>query len=179
MPMFFTYAILFLSIWGGGFFGPFFLLIRYIANRYSRGLVIELDMPKRFNGEIVLFENNIPRNIMNFKLLKNYQKNQLEDVEFNNRYSIYTTNQIEARYVLTAAFIERLKNIKLKFRANSIRLQFKNNKIVIFLGVDKDLFKMAEDKGDTDINTFNELSEEIYSVLSLIDELKLNIKTGL
>ena len=38
---------------------------------------------------------------------------------------------------------------------------------------------MGESNRDTDMMTFNILFEEIYSILLLIDELKLNVKTGL
>jgi hypothetical protein len=38
---------------------------------------------------------------------------------------------------------------------------------------------MVKSGQKTDMKTFDVLFEEIYSVLSLVDELKLNVKTGL
>ena len=135
-------------------------------------------MPKNFEGETVIFENSPSNFVVNKAKLKNFTRTELEDVEFNKKYLTYTTNQIEARYILTTAFIERLKNIKFAFNAKYLRMLFRNNRITIFAEVHKDLFSMVKD-GKTDKKVFDELFEEMYSVLSLVDELKLNVKTGL
>lgn len=175
----FYYMGLFLLVWGMGFFTIPIMIIVYLMNKDNRGLIIEIDMPKNFEGETVLFENALTNLIVNKKALRKFERTSLEDTEFNKKYFIYTTNQIEARYVLTTAFVERLKNIKFKFAASYLRMRFKNNRITIFASVHKDLFKMAKRGEKTDMRTFDVLFEEIHSVLSLVDELKLNVRTGL
>ena len=80
---------------------------------------------------------------------------------------------------MTTAFIERFLNIKTSFKAQYIRAEFKDSKLYIILGVDKDLFAMGNISKKTTGQTFVELFEEMYSVLSLVDELKLNQKIGL
>lgn len=168
------FLIIFLSV----YFIPILYLIYNLINKCNRGLVIEIDMPKNFEGETVIFENSPSNFVVNKSKLKKFERTELEDVEFNKKYLTYTTNQIEARYILTTAFIERLKNIKFAFKAKYLRMLFRNNRITIFAEVYKDLFSMVKD-GKTDKKVFDELFEEMYSVLSLVDELKLNIKTGL
>ena len=177
--LFFGYISFFLLVWGMGFFAPLIMLAVYFKNKNNRGLIVEIDMPKNFKGETVLFENALTNLSVDKKALKMFEKTQLEDTEFNKKYSIYTNNQIEARYVLTTAFIEHLKNIKFRFEARYLRMRFKNNRITIFASVNKDLFQMVKSGQKTDMKTFDVLFEEIYSVLSLVDELKLNVKTGL
>ena len=103
----------------------------------------------------------------------------LEDVKFSALYNIYSTDQIEARYLLTTAFMERFLNIKTAFKAEYIRAEFFRNKLILVIGVNKDFFAMGSISKKTTGKTFVELFEELYSVLSLIDELKLNQKTGL
>lgn len=173
-----SYFIFFISVWSLGFFSPLIYLVGYLLNKNSRGLIIEIAMPKSFEGETVIFENSPSNFVVNRTKLKNFSRTELEDVEFNNKYLTYTTNQVEARYILTTAFIERLKDIKFAFNAKYLRMLFRNNSITIFAEVNKDLFLMVKDD-KVDKEVFDKLFEEIYSVLSLVDELKLNIKTGL
>ena len=93
--------------------------------------------------------------------------------------SVNSTDQIEARYLLTTAFIERFLNIKTAFKAKYIRAEFSDEKLTLLIGTEKDLFSMGNLSQKIAFDTFAELFEELYSVLELIDTLKLNQKTGL
>jgi len=94
-------------------------------------------------------------------------------VIFSKAYSIYSTNQIEARYILTPVFMERLKNIAFAFEARYLRMSFQNNKLVLLASTDKDLFLMGNAFKDSNKQTFDTLFDEVCSVLNLVDELKL------
>ena len=177
--LFSIYGILFMITWFLGFFSIPILAGIFLINKNSRGLVIEIDMPKNFTGDTVIFERAFSNIFVEKNKLKVFTKTELEDIEFNKKYSLYTTDQIEARYVLTTGFMEALKNIRFKFNSDYMRLRFKDNRITIFTSVRKDLFVMGKREKFTDLNVFNELFEELYSVLSLVEELKLDIKTGL
>ena len=178
--LFIIYIIAFIATWCMGFFSPIIMLFKYLSNKNNRGLIVEIDMPKNFEGTTVIYEKAKTNKTVDKKALtKGFSKTEFEDIEFNKLYSTYTTNQVEARYVLTTSVIERLKNIKFKFSANYLRFIFKNNKITIFISSSSDLFQMAKRNKKTDLTVFNNMFEEIYSVLSLIEELKLNSKTGL
>ena len=64
-------------------------------------------------------------------------------------------------------------------KAKYIRAEFSNDKLTLLIGTDKDLFSMGKLSEKIAFNTFVQLFEELYSVLELIDTLKLNQKTGL
>lgn len=164
---------------------PALLLLGIIAVIFAictyvpfRGVFVEFDMNKNFEGHTFLYENApTSRGILyNHAAFENVQ---LEDVDFCNRYKIFSDNQIEARIVLTPAFIERFKNIKTAFKAKYMRAAFKDKKITIAVNAGKDLFAMANFSKDTNAETFVELFNEILSVLQMIDALKLNQKIGL
>ena len=164
---------------------PALLLLGIIAVIFAictyvpfRGVFVEFDMNKNFEGHTFLYENApTGRGILyNHAAFENVQ---LEDVDFCNRYKIFSDNQIEARVVLTPAFIERFKNIKTAFKAKYMRAAFKDKKITIAVNAGKDLFAMANFTKDTNAETFVELFNEILSVLQMIDALKLNQKIGL
>ena len=143
-----------------------------------RGVIVEFAMNKNFEGQTIILDNsNDGRKVFIDK--KKYCKVELEDVEFMKNYTVYSTSQIEARYLITTAFIDRLKNIKTKFKTKYIRVAFKDNKIVIALHTDRDMFKMADMTADSGKQTFMALFEEIVSVLDFINQLKLNKKLGL
>lgn len=142
-----------------------------------KGVVVELAMNKNFDTHTFILDNNSLKSKLRLPV-KDYEIVKLEDPEFAEEYTVYSQNQIEARYILTTAFIERLKNIKKIFKAKYVRVAFKDNKIYLAINMNRDMFKMA---GIKDINkeTFIQLYEEICSILDLIDVLKLNKKLGL
>ncbi len=167
-------TVLLLILFPAGLIGLYFIITGSM-----RCLVVELDMNKNFNGNTCVYEKGLTNKKLKFKKRPNLQSVHLEDTKFNSLYNVESTDQIEARYLLTTAFIERYLNIKTAFKAQYIRAEFKNNKLYLILGVNKDLFAMGNISKKTTAKTFVELFEEIYSVLSLVDVLKLNQNIGL
>jgi len=152
----------------------FYYIIKYfLVSGKFKGVMIELDMPKSFSGHTFVYENAISAQALRNTSKEGYQKVQLEDVDFSKRYTIYSTDQTEARYVLTPAFMERLKNISFAFDAKYLRMSFQNNKMILLASTDKDLFVMGNPFKDSDKTTFDTLFNEVYSVFCLVDELKL------
>lgn len=108
------------------------------------------------------------------------QRVHLEDIEFEKQFNVYSNDQIESRYVLTTAFMERFKNLEFVFKASKIEASIKEQGILIGLSVSRDLFKVAKlHRPICDYQQFKQMAEEFASVLELIDELKLNQNIGL
>lgn len=160
----------------------FFILPLIVVNiiRYQpfKGLIIEIQMNKNFEGHTFFLEKSIsakkiPVNSSVFKEVK------LEMSEFSKNYTAYSDNQVEARYLLTTAFMERICNLNLAFNAKFVRGAFKNNKLTLAIDCGKDMFAMGSNFKKSDEKTFMQLYDEMVSVLQIIDELKLNERTGL
>ena len=151
---------------------------KYFTSKQFKGLLVEIDMNKDFEGHTFILEKNNLKDNLTVDRDK-YQEVSLEDIEFSNEYNVYSQNQIEARYILTTAFIERIKNIKETFKAKYIRVSFKDKKIVILIHTGRDMFNLANFLLDIGEKTFVQCFEEICSVLDLVEELKLNEKLGL
>lgn len=167
-------------------FGLFFIIFISIiiynileTIKSSSGILIKLDFPKRFKGNTFIMDKKSLLKRAFFKKWNTYEKVVLEDVEFNKKYLVLSNNQIEARYVLTLTFIENLRDLSVAFNAKHQRVEFKNNQMYIFLGTKKDLFKMGSLNEEITYRTFENLFEEMYSVLSIVEQLKLNQKIGL
>ena len=75
--------------------------------------------------------------------------------------------------------MERVSNLKFAFKAKYVNGSFKNNKLTLAIYTGKDMFAMGNDFKDTNEQTFEELYEEMISILQIVDELKLNEHTGL
>ena len=150
-----------------------------ILDSSMRCVVISCKIPKPFKGKTFMYENAKTSNKLILKDRRNFEEVNLEDVNFNKMYTVFSTDQVEARYLLTTGFMERFQNIKTAFDAKYIRAEFKDGELVILIGVNKDMFAMGNLAKQTTYKTFFELFEEMYSVLSLVEHLKLNQNIGL
>ncbi len=105
---------------------------------------------------------------------------KLEDPEFNKKYKAYSSDQIEGRYLITPAFIERFNNLQTAFGTNKAKCSFYGDEIMFAISTDKNLFEIG--------NLFHNLNNpkqmevffnELSSILALVDYFKLDEKTGL
>ena len=142
-----------------------------ITNRKFRGIIVEFVMNKKFTGHSFFISKTYKSNDISFN------KSQLRPVnlEYTKKYNVYSDNQIEARYILTPALMERIEKLQLVFDAKSICGSFKDNKLTIAINTGKDMFAMGNDFKDSNSETFENLYYEVTSVLKIVDELKLNI----
>ena len=105
---------------------------------------------------------------------------QLEDPEFNKKYSVFSSDQIEGRYLVTTAFMERFKNLQIAFNSKKIKCAFVNNKIYFAIQTNKNLFEIGNTfKSLENPKTIETFFNEIISIYILIDYFKLNEKTGI
>ena len=152
--------------------------LNFLDNRF-RGVVAVFNLNKRIEGCTLIFENHYDNKLVKEILAKGYEKVSFEDEEFNKKYSVYTTNQIEARYALTTAMMERLKNLEHHFKSKYIRASFKEDKLVIAIQSDKDLFRLASAWKETEPKDYQTMFMEIISILKITDALNLQSDTGL
>lgn len=100
---------------------------------------------------------------------------KLEDIEFEKAFAVYGTDQVEARYILSTALMQRILQFKKKTRCD-VSLSFIESHVYIGIPVSKDLFE-APTFG-TLINYT--LIEEYYSYLALcigiVEDLDLNTR---
>ena len=145
------------------------------ARNAFNGVIIKLDMNKNFTSNTTIYSDTnsifIPAKL---------QQTFLEDIEFNQKFKVYTNDEVEARYLITPVFMEQLKDMQTVFRAKNIYCAFYNNYFLLALALDKDLFSLDASSGAL-INSkqYFLFYEEIVSILKLIDHFKLDQKIGL
>ena len=147
---------------------------------------------------IYLFANGLPLwsvifilliGLLIWKMVKAFSKRKqeeildrmiLEDPEFNNKYDAYSSDQIEGRYLVTTAFMERFKTLHTAFGSNKAKCAFFDDKVMFAISTNKNLFEI----GDlfhplTDMKHINDFMKEISAIYEIIDYFKLAEKTGL
>ena len=109
-----------------------------------------------------------------------WQEIKLEDPEFTKKYKAYSGNQIEARYLITPAFMERFQNIQTAFGTNKVKCSFYGDSLMFAISTNKNLFEIGNLwknlENPKQMETFfNELS----SIFVLVEHFKLDEKTHL
>ena len=105
---------------------------------------------------------------------------KLEDPAFNKHYRAYSSDQVEGRYLITPAFMERFKHIQTAFGAKNAKCSFYDSHILFALSTNKNLFEIGGlFHSLKDPRQMEEFFNELTSVMRLIDRFKLTEHTGL
>lgn len=143
------------------------------------GAVIRIKMNKNFDGITVIRPKYLNSDVRDLKKAK-LDEVKLEDTEFCKDFVVYSTDQIESRYLLTTAFIQRFKDISMAFFARDAFCSFCNDAVYIAPYCSEDLFALCSlTKPLANKEQFEELFNEIVSILQLVDHFKLDKKLGL
>ena len=145
-----------------------------------RGIFLATKSNKSFKGETLI---KTDKNSNNPKEIEQKQRVKLEDIEFENFFEVYSTDQIEARYLLTTAFMERLKNFKIQ-KQYPIEILFSREKymdenVFFFFDTRKDHFEVDINKNLLDKNVLYDVLLEISEMLKVVDALKLDQNIGM
>ena len=149
-------------------------------NTVFDGIIVELSMNKSFSGKTVIKKDI--GTVGNWFINKStsLKKVKLEDPNFEKMFEVYSDDQVEARYLLTVTFIERLKELVENFGGKSIQCCFYNNKLLMMIPIEKDLFETGSIYEAEDfIDDIKSLLKELSLIFNIIDTLKLNMKINL
>ena len=147
-----------------------------------KGIAMSFKMNKKINSRVLIYSKS-----MFNKPPKAYEKVTLEYEKFNKKYDVWVmknagncSEQIEARYLLNVAFLERFMQLQTSFKVYNIKCSVYGDKLLILLSTRKDVFELNHLlKPIDDIKQYNKLFDEFASVLSFIDVLNLASKTKL
>lgn len=108
------------------------------------------------------------------KLFKRNSKVSLENEEFENLFNTYSEDQIEARYILSPAMMERILKLQ-KTWSDRINLSFSGNHVYIAINHNRNLFEpnLAD---PMEFNQIERVFDEITACLKIMDTLDLNTR---
>ncbi len=152
------------------------------------GLIIKIKMNKTFKGSTIVGTKN------QISALPGFEKIELEDVKFMQNREIYSTDQIEARYLLTPVFMERLEYMESAFQKNSYlksltkvmysnsleyRIKpvpsavFHDDYVYLFLPTNLDFFEIPYDETLLNEELYYNIYRQLQLILSLVGYFKL------
>ena len=142
-----------------------------------QGVIVVLTVNKKFDGQtIVVSDKGIFNKLNAFSFdLPRRENIRLEDSVFEKEFEVYSTNQIEARYLLTPAFMERILKLRQAYKSKRIEFSFFDDKLFIAISLKKDMFESASlFHSCLDRKPIDETFNQILSIIEIVDILKLD-----
>ena len=149
-------------------------------DKVFRGIIIDLTFNKALKGTtIIRKDSGIIGNLFHEKL-SNLKDIKLEDPKFNKIFQVYSDDEVEARYVLSVSFMERLKELSEAFGSKVVQCCFYQEKVVFVVPIKKNMFEPGSIYANENfIDDAKSLLEEMDLICKIIDILRLNIKTNI
>lgn len=133
------------------------------------GSVLVCEFYKKFSGQTIVASRTL-----NTKFIG--EKEQMDDTLFNDEFRVFTDDKVGARYLLTPAFMERLRELKIKFAGEmGVSAAFMDDKFYLFLNGAKNKFETTLFSPPPSLEDAAQIKKEISELLSIIDELNLNL----
>lgn len=147
-----------------------------------RGILFIADFNKTFIGETIVLPDVSERAFGSFgSFLQNlnYDRPQLvklEDPEFEKNFVVYSTDQVEARYILSPALMQRILEFKTRTSAR-ISLSFIDSHVYIAIPINKNLFEAPSlFKSFDNYKQLSEYNGYVQMCVNIVELLDLNTR---
>lgn len=144
-----------------------------------KGLIIRLDFNKNFQGHTVVVPDSESKILGGLfgeaESRRRKDLARLENVEFEKIYSVYCTDQQEARYILTPKFMELV--LQAKATLGDIRLSFHDNSVFVCIPQSADRFEFGFLGGKVSPEGIvGDLAEVVLLAERMVDALQLETR---
>lgn len=134
-----------------------------------KGLFFIADFNKAFAGRTLV----TPHAVTFFRKLFGSHV-ALEDTEFNKNFTVTSTDQVEARYIMTPALMERLKTLRSKVGA--FRASFVAGNLFMAVNMPLDAFEPKMSKSLADSEQVRKIQSNIRAITGIVEDLGLNVR---
>lgn len=100
---------------------------------------------------------------------------RLEDPRFEKEFCVYGDDQVEARYILTPALMERILAFRKKWNTK-VHLSFLESRVYIAISMNKDLFELRPFKPAADYAFLEETLRFLTLLTDVVEDLNLNTR---
>jgi len=100
---------------------------------------------------------------------------KMEDPEFEKLFVVYGNDQVEARYILSPALMQRLVEYKKK-TGKTLHFSFNKSQVYVAIPYNKDLFEPRIFRTLIDYDEVKCYFEDFQLVIGIVDELNLNTR---
>ncbi len=145
-----------------------------------KGLFFLADFNKEFNGYTLVLPDIAQGLLGSFgQKLQSFsgrgQLVKLENPQFEKKFVVYSNNQVEARYILTPALMQRIMDFKEKSKKN-IRLSFIHSCVFIAIENNKNMFEPRIFKTLLSFEPMEEYYNDLTLAIGIVDDLNLNLR---
>ena len=149
-----------------------------MSKNVFEGVCILFEMNKNFKGKTVVLKDKKLFNA--FNKISGLQNVKLEDMRFEKYFEVYSDDQIEARYLLTTGFMERILKLRDLYKGKSIQFCFNQNTLLLAIPTKQNMFE-ANSFFRSNINKqkIDMVFDQFYTIFSIVKLLKLNQKIGM
>ncbi|NLH18076.1 MAG: DUF3137 domain-containing protein [Phycisphaerae bacterium] len=146
-----------------------------------RGLFFQADFNKHFAGSTVVLPDSAEALFGKFgQWLQSFsfgrdQLIKLDDPEFEKLFVVYGTDQIESRYILSPALMQRIVECKAK-RNRPIHLSFVGSCVFVAISENRCLFEPKIFSSILDFNTICEYFNDLRLAAEIVEDLNLNTR---
>lgn len=147
--------------------------IEYSYAKVGHGIIFQSQMNKKFEGQTIVVKD---KGILNtFTRYNGFNRVGLESLEFEKAYEVFSDNQIEARYILTATMLEYMLLLKQSFA--DISYSFFDNEVLINIKIKENFFECSSFFSSV-INKkrIDKIFTQFYQLFAIIKTLQLNQK---
>jgi hypothetical protein len=99
---------------------------------------------------------------------------KLEDPEFEKFFAVSSTDQIEARYILSPSMMQRLLGLRTR-HGRDVHVAFIANHVYLALS-QSDLFEPPSLRTPLTVDAVRRISTDLQSVLCIVEDLDLNTR---
>jgi hypothetical protein len=145
------------------------------------GIFMCADSNKKFSGKTIILPDTAEKYLGGFgKWLQRKSGNvvgemvYMENVKFEKEFVVYSTDPVEARYLITPKIQEQIYALR-QLLKKDLRLSFVNNNVYIAISRDN-IFQLDTSLSFTDNRTLKYYMRDIVELLTLIHLLDLNIR---
>lgn len=139
--------------------------------RIFKGRWMIFDFNKTFKSNVQIIDKKFKR--IKKKNGTSFNKIEVEDIIFNKKFRIYTTNAHEAFYILTPQLIEKMQRLVKNIKGEVI-FSFLDSKLHVGVNNKKDSFEHSIFRRINEAKVIENISKDIKLITSFVDELSLD-----
>lgn len=146
-----------------------------------KGLYFIADFNKNFNGRTFVLPDTAEKLLGRFgQTLQGMDKShgelvKLEDPDFEKEFAVYSTDQVEARYILSPALMRRLLEFKQK-TGTKVCFSFTGGEVNIGISSEKNRFEPKLFSTVLDIELARGFATDLQLALGIVEDLNLNTR---
>ncbi|WP_321394613.1 DUF3137 domain-containing protein [Emcibacter sp.] len=143
-----------------------------------RGLLSHFDFHKNFSGTTIIRKDKTALGNFFDGTFNDGERVKLEDPEFERLFEVYATDQVEARYLLTPTFMERIKKLAALVGSENLQLAFDRGNLYLSIRKSENSFEGGSMFSNfADPERVEKSARELALIYDIVQLLQLELQT--